>query len=153
MYFLGSFTQGSIASAFPQLVAGDDYSFFSFPTINPDFTGAIIAGSDLVVAFNDKPGTQSFLRFLSSAEAQQNLVSRGYFISTNSNVDLLAYPDEIDRKVAEQLTTASVVRFDLDDMLSTQLQGAIWKALLDYVQEPSELDNILEELEAAATNQ
>jgi hypothetical protein len=52
MYFLGSFTQGFIEEQFPDLVPGQDYSFFDFPTINPEFAGATTGGADVVVAFN-----------------------------------------------------------------------------------------------------
>ena len=35
MYFLGSLTQGFIEDQFPDQVIEEDYSFFPFPTINP----------------------------------------------------------------------------------------------------------------------
>ena len=153
MYFLGSFTQGFVTAQFPDAVAGEDYSFFPFPTINPDYPGAATGGGGLNVAFNDDPATQSLMKYLASAGAQQIWVSRGGFASPNSNVSLQAYPDEIASKAAEQLTTANFFRFDLDDLLGGGEQAAVWSALLDYIQSPADLDSILENLEAVVAGQ
>lgn len=153
MYFLGSFAQGFITDQFPDLVAGEDYSFFDFPAVNPAFAGAVTGGADVVVAFNDDPGTVSLMRYLSTAGAQQIWVGRGGFTSTNSRVSLEAYPNDIARLVAQQLTTANIFRFDLDDLLGGELQQAIWTALLEYIQDPDDLDDILQDLDAVAARQ
>ena len=153
MYFLGSFTQGFISEQFPDLVAGEDYSFFDFPAIDPSYAGAMTGGADVIVAFNDDPGTRSLLRYLASAGAQQIWVSSGGFTSTNSAVSLEAYPNDLARKVAQQLTAANIFRFDLDDLLGGEVQVAIWQALLDYIQSPEDLDSILAELQEVAAGQ
>ena len=67
MYFLGSFAKGFIADQFPDLTVGADYSFFDFPTINSSHAGAVTGGADVVVAFNDDAGTQSLMKYLSTA--------------------------------------------------------------------------------------
>ena len=153
MYFLGSFTQGFISDQFPALVAGEDYSFFDFPAISPSYAGGLTGGADVIVAFNDEPGTRSLMKYLASAGAQQIWVSRGGFTSTNSGVSLTAYPDDLARKVAQQLTGANIFRFDLDDLLGGEVQVAIWQALLDYIQSPEDLDSILADLQAVAAGQ
>ena len=151
MYFLGSFAKGFIADQFPDLAVGDDYSFFDFPTINSDYAGAVTGGADVMVAFNDDTGTESLMKYLSSAGAQQIWVSQGGFTSVNSEVSLNAYPDDIDRLVAQQLTAAQIFRFDLDDLLGGEVQKAIWKGLLDYTTDASALDSVLADIDAVAS--
>lgn len=153
MYFLGSFTQGFIEEQFPDLVIEKDYSFFPFPTINPQYEGAVTGGADLLVMFNDTPAARSLMEYLSTAEAQQIWVERGGFTSTNNQVDLNRYPDPLAAKVAQQLTTARIFRFDADDIWGGELQSAFWKGILDYLEDPSRLDSILQEIEAVAAQQ
>ena len=150
MYYLGAFTQAFISEQFPELVAGEDYAFFPFPTIDPRYAGAVTGGANVVVLFNDNPTTRSFVEHLVSAEAQQIWVERGGFTSVNNQVSLDAYTNPLARLAAEQLTGATVFRFDADDSMPTAVQKAFWKGTLAYLQDPSQLESILAEIEATA---
>ncbi len=150
MYYLGAFTQAFISEQFPELVAGEDYAFFSFPTINPQYAGAITGGANVVVLFNDNPTTRSFVEYLASAEAQQIWVERGGFTSINNEVSLDAYNNPLARLAAEQLIGATVFRFDADDNMPPTVQKAFWKGTLTYLQDPSQLETILANIETIA---
>jgi alpha-glucoside transport system substrate-binding protein len=150
MYYLGAFTQGFIAEQFPDLVAGEDYSFFPFPTINSQYTGAVTGGANVVVLFNDNATTRSFVEYLSTAAAQEIWVKRGGFTAVNNQVSLDAYPDALARLAAEQLTKATVFRFDADDNMPSAVQTEFWAGCLAYLQNPSQLDSILADIEARA---
>jgi len=152
MYYLGAFTQGFISKQFPELVAGEEYAFFPFPTFDPQYAGAVTGGANVVVLFNDNPTTRSFVGYLTSAEAQQIWVKQGGFTSVNNQVSLDAYTNPLARLAAEQLTGATVFRFDADDNMPTAVQKAFWKGTLAYLQDPSQLDSILAEIEATALN-
>jgi alpha-glucoside transport system substrate-binding protein len=152
MYYLGAFTQGFIAEQFPDLVAGEDYAFFPFPTISSQYAGAVTGGADVVVVFNNNATTRSFIEYLASAEAQQIWVERGGFTSANSQVSLSAYPDDLARAAAEQLTGATIFRFDADDNMPSAVQKAFWEGTLEYLQHPDELDEILADIEAEAVD-
>ena len=152
MYYLGAFTQGFISKQFPELVAGEDYAFFPFPTIDPRYAGAVTGGANVVVLFNDNPTSRSFVKYLASAEAQQIWVERGGFTSVNNQVSLAAYPNPLARLAAEQLTGATVFRFDADDNMPTAVQKAFWEGILAYLQDPALLDSILAEIEEAAVD-
>jgi len=152
MYYLGSFTQGFIAEQFPDLVAGEDYAFFPFPTIDPQYAGAVTGGADVVVVFNDNMTTRSFIEYLATAEAQQIWVERGGFTAANNQVSLDAYPDPLARLAAEQLTGATVFRFDADDSMPSAVQKAFWEGTLEYLQYPDQLDSILADIEARAVD-
>jgi alpha-glucoside transport system substrate-binding protein len=152
MYYLGAFTQGFIADQFPDLMVGEDYSFFPFPTIDPDYAGAVTGGANVVVVFKDNVSTRSFVEYLASPEAQQIWVNRGGFTAVNKNVSLDAYPNPLARKAAEQLTGATIFRFDADDNMPSAVQKAFWEGTLAYLQNPGQLDSILTNIEATAAD-
>ncbi|MFC2047539.1 ABC transporter substrate-binding protein, partial [Chloroflexota bacterium] len=150
MYYLGAFTQEFISERFPELVAGEDYAFFPFPTINPQYAGGVTGGANVAVLFNDNRTTRSFMEYLASTEAQQIWVKRGGFTSLNNQVSLDAYTNPLARLLAEQLTGATIFRFDADDNMPAVLQKAFWKGTLDYLQDPLQLDSILADIESTA---
>jgi alpha-glucoside transport system substrate-binding protein len=152
MYYLGAFTQGFIAEQFPNLVAGEDYAFFPFTTIDPKYAGAVTGGANVVVLFKDNKSTRSFVDYLSTARAQEIWVKRGGFTAVNNQVSLDAYPNPLARLAAEQLTKASVFRFDADDNMPSAVQKAFWEGTLAYLQNPSKLDSILADIEAGAVD-
>jgi alpha-glucoside transport system substrate-binding protein len=152
MYYLGAFTQGFIAEQFPNLVAGQDYAFFPFPTIDSQYAGAVTGGANVVVVFKDNKSTRSFVEYLSTAQAQEIWVKRGGFTAVNNQVSLNAYPNPLARLAAEQLTKATIFRFDADDNMPSAVQKAFWEGTLAYLQNPSQLDNILADIEARAVN-
>jgi alpha-glucoside transport system substrate-binding protein len=143
LVYLGGFASGFITDQFPDAVAGEDYDFFPFPG------GAVTGGANIVYAFNDDATTCSFLNYLASAEAQRVWVDRGGFTSVNSQVSLDSYPDPISQAQAEQLTTAEVFRFDLDDAIGGALQLAFFDGVTQYLANPDNLDSILTDIEAS----
>jgi len=153
MYFLGSFVQGFIEGQFPDLIIEEDYSFFPFPSVNPQYEGAVTSGADLLVMFNDNEASRSLVEYLTTAEAQEIWVNRGGFTSTNKLVSLESYPDALAARVAEQLTSAEIVRFDADDIWGGDLQDAFYHGVLNYLADPSRLDSVLEDIEAVAAEQ
>ena len=143
MVYLGGFASGFITEQFPNAVAGEDFDFFPFPG------GAVTGGANIVYAFSDDDATCSFLNWLAGAEAQRIWVDRGGFTSVNSQVSLDSYPDSVSRAEAEQLTTAKVFRFDLDDAIGGALQTAYFQGVTEYLAHPDKLDSILKDIEAA----
>ncbi len=143
MLHMGGFASGFVSEQFPDAAAGEDYSFFPWPG------GGVTGGANIVYAFNSDETTCSFLSHLASAEAQQVWVDRGGFTSVNTQVSLDSYPDTVARAQAEQLTTAEVFRFDLDDAIGGALQTAFFTGVTDYLADPGSLDAILAGIEAA----
>ncbi len=90
------------------------------------------------------------MEYIVSAEAQQVWVERGGFTSVNNQVSLDVYNNPLARLAAEQLTGATVFRFDADDSMPSTVQKAFWEGTLDYLQDPLQLDNILADIEATA---
>lgn len=150
MHYLGSFNEGFIAEQFPDLVPGEDYSFFAFPSITPEFAGGVTGDANIVMIFNDDPTTCSFVKHIVSAEAQQIWVELGGFTSLNTEVSLDAYPTDLARAVAEQLASSDTIfRFDADDAMPPGVggaEGAVFQGVLNYVQ-GGDLDDILQQIE------
>jgi alpha-glucoside transport system substrate-binding protein len=148
--YLASFAQAFIASKYPNLQPGDGYNFFTFPTINPKYAGAVTIGADVVVMVNDTPAARSFMTYLAGAQAQEAWIKLGGFTSVNRSVSPEAYLDPVARAVAKELTGARISRFGAGDMLPASLQKAWWKDMLELVQDPSKLDSILNSLTSVA---
>ncbi len=152
LYYLGDFTIGFITAQFPNLVAGTDYDFFSFPTINPTYAGAVTGGADVLFAMVDNDATRKYMQYLSSAEAQTIWMKQGGASSVNKLVDPSVYPNNVQRNAAKQLTTATIFRSSPDDQMPTAMENAFWKASLAYIQAPGTLDSILSGLESTASS-
>jgi len=111
---------------------------------------AVTGGADLVCAFKDNAAVRSFVSYLATPEAQTIWVKRGGFTSLNKLVSLDAYPDAIAKKSAQQLVSASLFRFGAGDMMPSAMQAAWWAGVLQYLQNPDQLDSILINLENTA---
>lgn len=127
----------------------DQYDFFPFPDIDPEYAGSVTGGGDLLGMFNDTPQARSLIQYLLTPEAQQIWVERGGFISANSGVSLDAYPDDASRKAAEILQNAKVFRFDASDQLPSSVNDAFFAAIVRFAQDQSQLDAILTDLDSA----
>jgi alpha-glucoside transport system substrate-binding protein len=136
--------------AFAEHEAGTDYDFFGFPDINDEFTGAVEGAGDQFGMFNDTPQARALMNYLATAEAQEIWIGRGGKLSANREVSLDVYPDDIARKSAEILANAEIVRFDASDLMPGEVNSAFWSGVLDYVEDPGSLDDILADLDATS---
>lgn len=153
MHYLGAFNSGFITDTslgFPDgLVAGEDFDFFPFPSINPDFDGAVTGDGNIAIMFNNDETTCSFMEYVATAAAQEIWVAAGGFLSVNKDVSLDTYPNDLDRRIAEVLGSSDAVfRFDLDDAMGSAPQQAVFAGVQEYLQ-GGDVDSILAEVEAA----
>jgi alpha-glucoside transport system substrate-binding protein len=151
MYFLGAFVETFLSAQFPDQKAGTDYDFFPTPTINQDYAGAVTGSGDILVMFNDTPAARSLVRYLSDASNWAPYAQKGGYTTPSAALDPSNYPSELVAKTAEQLTGASVFRFDADDSMPAELQQAYFQAVVRYTQNPNDLDSILQSLEDTAS--
>jgi alpha-glucoside transport system substrate-binding protein len=153
MHYLGAFNSGFITDpelGFPEgLVPGEDFNFFPFPSITPEYASAVTGDGNIAVMFNSDETTCSFMEHVASAAAQEIWVGLGGFLSVNKNVSLDAYPNDLDRAIAAQLSSPDAIfRFDLDDAMPSEAQQAVFQGVQDYVS-GGDLDSILANIEAA----
>ena len=146
LHHQASFITGFFEDNFPDVaVAGETYDFFPMPGI--EFEG-VTTGGDLFGMFNDTPQARSLIEYLTTPEAQQIWVERGGAISPSKEVPVSAYPDETSQRFAEILQNAETTRFDASDLMPSAMNEAFFGAVLDYVQNPENLDSILADLDA-----
>jgi alpha-glucoside transport system substrate-binding protein len=126
--------------------AEGDFDFFPMPDINTQYAGAFTGAGDLFGMFNDTPEARSLLAYLVTAEAQQIWVDRGGALS--GNLSVTEYPDEVSGRSAEILGSAEIFRFDGGDLMPNQMQTAFFSAMVDFAQNPGNLDSILAELDS-----
>ncbi len=150
MYYEGDFVEGFITNQFKDLKPQTDFDYFPFPTVNTQYKNALTGGADLVVAFKDTPTVRSFISYLATPEAQDIWVKRGGFVSVNTKISVADYPDPIAQKSVQQLLNASIFRFGAGDSMPGAMQTAWWAAILQYLQNPNQLDSILSDLENTA---
>jgi alpha-glucoside transport system substrate-binding protein len=150
MYYLGDFTAGFITSQSGSALPGTDFDFFPFPTINSQYQGAVTGGADVVVVMKDNSAVRQLVQYLAAPDAQVIWIKRGGFTSPNKLVDLSAYPDPVAKASAQMLASAPFFRFGADDLMPPPVETAFWKATLTFIQDQSQLDNILNQLESTA---
>jgi len=150
MHRQASFIIDFIQEQFPDLEPGVDYDFFILPGMEAETPPLLVAG-DLFGMFNDTPQARALINYLTTPEAQQIWAERGGHLSPNIDVDPAVYPDIVTRQIAEVLQVAEV-RFDASDMMPEAVNNAFWSGILNYVSNPDALDQILEEIEAVASD-
>jgi alpha-glucoside transport system substrate-binding protein len=150
MVMEGDFVPGVVKHG---LEAGTDYNVFAFPSI--DGSGPmVVGGGDTIVSFNDNPATQAFMRYLTTSDAAAIWAKRGGFASLNKNLDASVYADDITRETAGAIGSAEAFRFDLSDLQPSAFGGTagqgMWKLFQDLLANPSNVDGIATQMEAAA---
>jgi alpha-glucoside transport system substrate-binding protein len=153
MHYLGAFNSGFITDpslGFAEdLVAGEDFDFFAFPSVAPEFASAVTGDGNLAVMFNSDETTCSFMEHVGTAEAQEIWAALGGYLSVNSQVSLDVYPNDLDRAIAAQLGSADAIfRFDLDDAMPSAAQQAVFQGVQEYIA-GGDLDDILQGVEDA----
>ncbi|MBW7883004.1 MAG: carbohydrate ABC transporter substrate-binding protein [Caldilineaceae bacterium] len=152
MHRQASFITSFIQDQYPDLVAGEDFSFFEFPPIDPAQGNPLLVAGDLFGMFNDTPEARALMNYLVTADAQQIWAERGGFLSANRTVDPAVYPDQLTRQIGEMLTESTAVRFDASDLMPEAVNNAFWSGILDFVSDPSSLDAVLQRIETAAAD-
>jgi alpha-glucoside transport system substrate-binding protein len=139
-----------VTQFFPADVTPDQYDFFLFPEINPDYGKPIEGAADIVVMLRDTPEAEQMMQYLATAGAQEIWAQRGGFLSPNKQVDLSAYPDDLTRKQAELLTQAEIYRFDASDLMPAAVgSSAFFSGMVNYVA-GDDIDTVLQNIEQAA---
>jgi alpha-glucoside transport system substrate-binding protein len=125
--------------------ADGEFDFFVMPEIDPAYAGALTGGGDLFGLFSDKAAAKDLLKYLVTSEAQQIWADRGGFVSANTKVT--TYPDPVGQKSADAITKATVFRFDGGDLMPAAMKAAFFRAMVDFAEDQSKLDSILEGLD------
>jgi len=152
MHKQATFIKSFILNYDPTLKPGEDFSFFPFPSIDPEYGTPALGAADMFAVFNNTPEAQAFMRYLATAGAQEIWVVQLGKLSANRRVNPSAYPDELTRKAAEILASAQTFRFDGSDLMPAAVgSGSFWSGILDYIG-GEDLDSVLERIEETAVD-
>lgn len=151
MVFEGDFVSINIAQT--KAKVGTDAKVFPFPAVGAD--SPVVTGGDAAVALKDGKGAQALLTWLASTDAAKIWAEAGGFISPNKSLDAAAYPNDVQRKIAEALIAAGDdVRFDMSDQAPQSFGGTPgkgeWKTLQDFLKNPKDIAGTQAKLESDA---
>ncbi|WP_236243358.1 ABC transporter substrate-binding protein [Streptomyces sp. CC228A] len=151
MVFEGDFVSVNIAQTDAEI--GTDAKVFPFPAVDGD--PPVVTGGDVAVALTDKPATQALMTFLASPDAAALWAAEGGFLSPNKALDTAAYPNDVQRGIAEALiASGDSFRFDMSDQMPQSFGGTPgkgeWKALQDFLKNPRDVAGTQRRLEADA---
>ena len=134
MHKQATFIKSFILDHFPNLVPGEDFDFFPFPPIDPQYGTPALGAADMFAMFKDTPDARAFMKYVVSPEAQEIWVHELGKLSANKRVNPAVYPDDLTRKAAEILVNASTFRFDGSDLMPGAVgSGSFWTEILNYV--------------------
>jgi alpha-glucoside transport system substrate-binding protein len=152
MVFEGDFVAGVITSS-TKAKPKTDFDVFAFPAIGSSGP-SVVGGGDTVVMFKDTPASEAFVKYLASSDAASIWAKLGGFSSPNKGVPASDYPDDITRATATALASAQTFRFDMSDLQPASFGATVgqgeFKLFQDFLKNPSNVDGILTQFEAAA---
>jgi len=151
MVYEGDFAQVNIGQTKAKI--GTDAKVFPFPKVGD--TVPVVSGGDAAVIFKDSPGAQALAAFLASSDAASLHAGLGGYLSPNKSVAFSAYPNDVQRTMAEALIKAGDdFRFDMSDQAPQAFGGTPgkgeWKNLQDFLMKPSDVAGAQAKLEANA---
>jgi alpha-glucoside transport system substrate-binding protein len=143
---------------------GRDFDLFAFPRIDDRYANALEVGADLAGLFKDRAQARALIAFLASKEAQEIWpgVPGSGALSVNTAVPLSGYGDPLSQDMARMVTGRSssssasaaptTLSFDASDLMPAAVRTAFYQAVLQYVADPSRLDDILTRLDRVRTH-
>jgi alpha-glucoside transport system substrate-binding protein len=154
MVFEGDFVEGVITSSTKaKPITG--FNEFPFPAVDGKGLDYVMGGGDTVVMFKNSAAARALVNYLVTPQAAEIWAKIGGFSSPNKDVPASVYKDPIGRRVAVALATAPVFRFDMSDQAPASFGATVgsgeWKILQDFLKNPSDVNGIASQLEAAAT--
>ncbi len=145
-----SFGGGLIAEQFPDLVAGEDYTFFMFPAMDPSIGAPMQGGADVMALFNaDNKAAVALMNYMFGEEGGKAMAASEWGLSPNNKVTAADYTSVLPGQAATLMNEAPAFSFDADDRFPGGLNVDYWQAVVEYLG-GSDLDTILERMEARA---
>jgi len=133
------FAGGVVAEQYPDLEYGTDYDFFGVPGAQ-----GLQGGTDFMMTFADTPAVKALIAYLTSEAGAQKWAEVGFDLSPNSQA-AGAYTDAALAKKAAILASATGFTTDIGDSIPGGFGKAEWKAIVDYINDATDLDAALAE--------
>ncbi len=148
---------GSVISDSTDAVIGEDAQVFPFPAVGE--APPVVSAGDVAVAVapdgEASEAQQALLAFLASTDAARIWAEAGGFVSPNKSLEFDAYPNEVQRGIAEALIAAGDdFRFDMSDQTPAAFGGTtgqgMWQGLQNFLRDPGDIAGAQEYLESQA---
>ena len=137
-----------ITGFFPKtVVLGEDADFFPTPAIDPEYAETLLVGGDIFAMLNDTPEARKLMAYMATPTPHEIWAEQGGgYLSPNKQVNFDVYPDEISKRQAELLTTATVQFDGSDSMPGSVGTGTFWSGMMDFVagKSPQEVTDKIE---------
>jgi alpha-glucoside transport system substrate-binding protein len=127
--------QGSVQQAqLPSWVTiGKETDSFVLPAMD-EGEPPILAAGEFAAAFADRPEVHALLQYLATPEAGAAWAAAGGFVSPHKAFDSDLYGDDLDRRMAEVVKNAHVLRLDGSDaMIPSVGTGTFWTGMVSYI--------------------
>lgn len=150
MVRLASFGGGLIGTQFPDLRAGEDYTFFMFPAFNETYGAPMQGGADVMAFFNkDNAAAVALMKYMFGEQGGKALAASGWGLSPNSKVTAADYSGALQGQAAGLMNEAPAFSFDADDRFPGGLNVDYWQAVVEFLN-GGDLDTILQRVEERA---
>ncbi|MEW2618642.1 ABC transporter substrate-binding protein [Streptomyces sp. NPDC048106] len=151
MVYEGDFAQVNIGET--KAKVGTDAKVFPFPAVGS--AAPVVSGGDAAVILKDSKAAQALMAFLASPDAATIQAKLGGYLSPNKSVPISAYPNSVQRKIAEALiASGDDFRFDMSDQAPQAFGGTPgkgeWKDLQDFLKNPGDVAGTQAKLEKDA---
>ena len=143
-----SFITTFFTSANPNLKPETDFNFFALPDLSTQFTGAHVVAGDSWSMFKDTSQARALIKYLTTAQAQSIWVKLGGKLAVNKEVSVDDYPDALSKQSVQIIVNTKIAKYDATDNMPADMKAAVWKELLNFIQDQSKLDAILTRLDA-----
>lgn len=145
-----TFMAGIIGGNFPDLTPGQDFDFFPVPDFSEEFAGTRAVGGEVISMFVETPQSTALVKYLTSTEAGTLIAATGRWLSPNRGVGPSSYTDSFLGRASEILGESAGSYTLANSFMPQALVDAFYRACLEYVQNPSDLDAILREVETVS---
>jgi alpha-glucoside transport system substrate-binding protein len=152
MHRMANFYAADYKDAGAKFGEDGDVNVFYLPTMSDKFGKVTLSGGTYIVAFNDNEATMKAIEYLASPDYANARIkaNKGGFLSPNQKHDTSLYSDDLDRQLAEILTTADPLRFDGSDLMPSEVgAGTFWKEGTNWVLGSGDLKKFLDNVEAS----
>jgi alpha-glucoside transport system substrate-binding protein len=145
--FIPNFFVDPKAGGDPNLKGGVDYAAFAHPKFNDENAGNVEGFFDTFVMYNDTPQARALMQYMVTQPAQEIWVQQGGTLAANKNISADKYTDPILKSAYQILAASKNVLLTAGDYMPADMQKAYWKSLLDFTNDQSQLDSILQHLD------
>lgn len=144
------------ATTTPKPAAGVDYDFVDFPSFGQSRQPVYEVAGDMMGIFHDSPAADRFLAFVAGSAAQTKWPTQQPASAFSANrqattqLGATVYAkNKVAKGVDDRLTNpAATLCFDASDLMPDAMTNAFYRAVLEYVQDPGKLSEILRNLDA-----